>query len=111
MANIPKNYTFKFVKSPDFKTIKIDGLFGGATVKGEINANFYVDTIDLPRSQLFAVDSKGKITNEIIVPNKAESIRELVVAINMDVITAKNVILWLNEKVSQIEKLTVDTNK
>ena len=103
MTNVPKNYNFKFVKNPDFRTVKADGVYGGVTVRGEINMNFYVDTIDLPKNQLYSMDSKGAITKEIPVEKKAESIRELITGINMDLETTKSVILWLNDKVKQAE--------
>ena len=111
MANTPKTFTFKYLKNPEFKTYKIDGAYGGVTLKAEINLNFYLDTLDMPKSIVHALDSRGSIGPEITTEKKAESIRELCAGVVMDVTTAKSVVLWLNDKIKQAESAIEGANK
>lgn len=107
--NAPKNFTFKYVKSPDFKTIKVDGVIGNLNVKREISINFYVDTVDLAPSVIHTINSNTAIGEPIPVEKKVHSaIRELQYAVNIDVQTAKSLVVWLNDKIQEAEKQTAE---
>jgi hypothetical protein len=107
----PKTYTFKFVKAPDFKILKVDGAYGGITIKGEINANFYIDTIELPKTVLHAIGANGVLQKEIPLDRKPESFRELTSGLIMDVNVAKSFVIWLNERITEAEALIANNNE
>lgn len=109
-ASSPK-YTFKYVKNADFKTVKVDGVYGGITIRGDINMNFYIETVDLPDSLQYTMNERGDIVKEIVAEKKPESTRELSVGINMDMATAKSFVIWLSDKVKLAEDAIAKTKE
>lgn len=103
MSTESPKYNFTYIKRPDFKTIKVDGIYGGVTIRADINMNFYIETINLPDTLQYTMVN-GNIDKEIHVEKKTESTRELAIGINMDLNTAKSLIVWLSDKVDSAEK-------
>jgi hypothetical protein len=102
--NTSKNFTFKFIKSSGFKTIGIDGVYGGLNVKRHINMNFYVDAVDLPNSTLHAINEDTSIGAALPIEKKAlATVRELQFGVNFDVNTAKAIVVWLNDKIKEAQ--------
>jgi hypothetical protein len=99
-----KNHTFKYVKSYDFKTVRIDGIFGSVNVKGEVNIGFYIDTLDVPKSTVHVVDTIGRIGAAIPSEPPTSSSREIPFAVNLDLNLAKQTVIWLNERIKEIEE-------
>ncbi|RYX87078.1 hypothetical protein EON73_02115 [bacterium] len=114
--NTPKTFVFRYVKLNNFKTIKIDGIIGGINAKREINMNFFVDTVDLATSVSHVVKSNNRIGDPIPLEKKTNTaLRELTFGVNIDVVTAKSIVVWLNDQIKESEKLNAEiieiTNK
>jgi len=104
-----RQFTFKFVKAHDFKTVPIDGIFGSVTVKRELNINFFVDVSEMPKTINHEVISHGRIGKEIAVDTTpGVGVREVPFGINVDVGIAKSIVIWLNEKIKEIESINSD---
>lgn len=107
--NHPKNFTFKMVKSHDFKTVNIDGVFGSLTIQRRINMNFFVETADTPKNIIHEVASHNRIGKQIqdnTTLLNPSAIREIPFAVNVDVQIAKLIVVWLNEKIKEAEEET-----
>jgi hypothetical protein len=109
MAKNNKTHSFKFVKNQDFKTIGVSGVFGAMTLRGLLNINFYVDTIDLPKVVKHEVTPANILGAEIPSPPSLEtfSIREVPFGVNIDIPTAKSMIIWMQKHITEFE----DRNK
>lgn len=94
--------TFHFKKSPDFKTALATGIYGGPTIQGLININFFVDRPPLPKSVSHEIDGE-RIGAEVEKEVKNGLIREVHSGILLDVNTAKSVVEWLNDKIEILE--------
>jgi hypothetical protein len=100
----PTIFTFRYVKSFDFKTVTVNGAHGGVTLAGDINLNFYTDTVELPKLTTHKVSPMGEVLGADVIDPKPEAIREVCFGIKMDITTAKSVALWLNAKIEAAEK-------
>ena len=111
LKNQPKTFTFKYHKVNDFRTVKIDGIYGGLSIKREINMNFYVEANEIAPSAQHVIQDNETVGPQIQVgnPKLYTSIREIQFAVNFDIQTAKSIVVWLNEKIkeadAQVEKL------
>jgi hypothetical protein len=101
--NQPKTATFKFVKTHDYKNVGVTGAFGGITVRGDININFYLDVVKLPPNTVHAVEQNGIIGEEQVRLPDPEFVREVPFGINIDVNTAKSIVVWMNSKIKDAE--------
>jgi hypothetical protein len=104
MANTPKTkvHQFKYVKIADFRTTQIHGVYGGFNLRGQLNLNFYVETLELQKM------SKSQILGNRLGPEKFElidpiSVRELQFGINLDLSLAKEIVNWMNRHISDYE--------
>jgi hypothetical protein len=102
MGKQQNTFTFKHVKSHDFKTVKIDGIFGGVNARREINLNFFIDTIDIPKQVVHQINGI-QVGKQIQTDPIQSAVREIPFSVNMDVPTAKSVVIWLNEKIKEAE--------
>ena len=110
MSKINKVHSFKFVKASDFKTVTANGVFGGITVKGQLNMNFYVETIDLPKVvQHQILDGVlNPIPIKVNLPQEASSLREVPFAINLDIDVAKSIVHWMQDHIDKYDKSTLN---
>lgn len=55
----------KYLKSDDYSPVYANGAVGGVNVKGEIVIHFYIETLELPKSQSFSIEGEN-VKNELI---------------------------------------------
>lgn len=104
-AESSKNVKFIFRKADDYKLYYSNGAYGGLTPHGDIVCNFFFEYPSLPDVET-ADFVEGKV-----VPNETESkeleiIRELQTGIIITPIEAKNLALWLLQKVKEYEEIS-----
>lgn len=97
-----KLITTHFVKSPDFKTHYISGVFGGITLQGQINVMHFIERVPLPTSIDYDVDDNGN-PEEIGRETKNGVVREAQGGLLLDLHQAKSIVEWLSEKINIIE--------
>lgn len=104
MAKKPQTFNFKFVKNSDFKTVGVNGAVGGVTINGQVNMNFYIDAVDIPRDVEHTVEN-NKISLQPIKASNLQysAIREIPFGVNFDMNTAKNLLKWLQNQIATFE--------
>ncbi len=96
---------FNYIKSPDFRSVLTTGVIGGITPNALIDINFFVDRVVIPKSITYGVSDVGQVLGEEVREGKDGVVREVQVGTIMDVNTAKNLVLWLQNKIEIIENL------
>jgi|APGre2960657468_1045069.scaffolds.fasta_scaffold17883_4 hypothetical protein len=106
MAAKKKKITFHNKISPQFRSIHVDGAFGGLSPRGLININFFSERFTIPKSTDFEVNGSA-IGNKISdsPDSKDGVIREYDLGVYMDVEVAKKIIELLVAKVKEHDNL------
>lgn len=97
---------FHFLKSNLFRTIHADGVFGGVTPTLGISMAFYSQRQPLPDQTVHLISSDGTLGAEIEEDRISSKgiVRELETNVMIDVVFAKVLINWLEDKVKQVEQ-------
>lgn len=109
MAKNNRNHTFKYVKSPTFETLIANGIVGGINPRGLLSMNFYIDAIDLPKTNKYEVKENGQLGQEIAQNQQSletASIRELISGVTVDLPTAKSLVQWILKHINEFEVKT-----
>jgi hypothetical protein len=107
-----KLYTFKNVKNVDFRTVWASGVFGGMTAKGQLNMNFFLDTLELPKSVQHEIIGNDLAINPLPAPPvEPSSVREVQFGLLLDLEVAKTVVKWMQEHINEFEQRFGDINK
>src|SRR5258708_32860520 len=91
----------KYEKSYDFKVALTTGIYGGIGSNGLIQANFFVDRIVLPSSQVISIDEKGIQVEQSVDEKDGDLLREIQFGAFMDINTAKIVGDWFLARVKE----------
>ncbi|MEJ6980728.1 hypothetical protein WG906_09730 [Pedobacter sp. P351] len=104
MAKQQRKITFKYMKSHDFRSVIVNGIFGGVNTRGNLAMNFYVETHEIPKSTEHIMLQDGKLSPLPIVPEKDVTvIRELPFGILVDLNTAKSIVEWMQKHIAEHE--------
>jgi hypothetical protein len=98
---------FDFIKSPAFRVIHADGMFGGPTPRGNLFISFYSERFPIPTSTVHEVKASGELGEEIRSERTGRTgvLREVEVGVECDLEVAKAFSTWLQQKIGEIEKL------
>jgi len=102
MENNNQSLTTHFIKTADFKTHYVSGIFGGLTSNNQINMAFFIERNVIPSSITYSVDQNG-IPAETGRDTKLGMVRETAGCLILDVEKAKSVVEWLNDRIAQAE--------
>lgn len=83
------------------------GSLGGMTPKGDIFVSFYSERFPLPRTIVCELSADGTLGPEIRSERLGEArnvVREVEVALHLDLDVAKGIAAWLQKKVEEAEK-------
>ncbi len=111
-VDIPKGQIkFDYLKSPDYRTIYINGVFGGISPRGQIYISVWKERWPIPKQVTYHLKEDGTVTNEIESERIAREaiIREVEVGLLMDIGTAIAMRNWLDEKISIHQQKTERT--
>ena len=102
----PDRFLFHNVKSPLFRTVHADGIFGGLTPTGNIHISFWNQRSPIPLLMEYDLSPEGTIGNEIIESRigKSGMVREIDVGVSMNLDVAVSLRKWLDEKISVLEE-------
>lgn len=97
--------TFTYKHSKAFRVIKVDGAWGGATPRLDIQMAVYSERLAIPDFQEFAITDEGQLAP---APNHTEHqtkgpIREVEAMMSMSIPVARSIAAWLNSKADEIE--------
>lgn len=93
--------------SNNFRELHVDGAYGGLTVNGLYNINFYAERQPIPKSTEFQVppDKNTLIRVKDSDDSKTGLIREFEFGIYMTLAAAKELHRWLGENINTYETL------
>lgn len=97
--------TFDYIKSNQFRVIRIDGAHGGIAPKGHaIQMALFSERLPIPRKETYRL-KEGQLGEKIdeATEQREAVIREVEVEALMDIETARAISDWLNAKIKQIE--------
>lgn len=88
--------TFDYKRSPQYRTIHLNGAYGGRTLRGEVFAMLYSERPAHPTESSYKLEG-GKITEEIgeLRQGSGNQIRELEVCAMMSPAAAETLGRWL----------------
>ncbi len=99
---------FDYIKSREFRVIKVNGAIGGLTPRGDFVMNLWNERAPIPQrtvNQLIEVPSGLTIGDEIVESRVIRDalVREVEVCCMMDIQTAKTLHTWLTNHIEQVD--------
>lgn len=93
--------TFDFIKSPQFRSIHVDGAIGGITPNGHIHISLYNERPAIPRQIIQEITPDGQLGDEVVERRVSRGgvVREMDVDAYMTVETADSLRNWLTTKI------------
>ena len=96
---------YKFTKSPHYRDIHIDGIWGGAHPGGYIQMAVFKDQSHLPNVVEYEVSEHGRLGNETSRENPDGIKREIEVDIAMNLNVAIVMRDWLSARINELSPL------
>jgi hypothetical protein len=109
--SIPNELVFKFLNSPQYRTLHVDGAFGGVTSRGLINLSLYSEHPYIPSKVTYQFNQNGtsqELRREPEIPD-ASVIREIEVSAILDLQVAKSIRDWLDGNIKILEQIIQET--
>lgn len=100
----PSEIKFHYIKSPIYRTVHADGVFGGITPSGLIEMTLFSERFPIPTSARHPISADGAVQPEIERTSRDGIVRELEAGAVMTLETAKLIRDWFVEQVAQLEK-------
>jgi hypothetical protein len=97
---------FKYVFADDYNPVYANGAFGGATPRGEVAVNFFVERPAIPYSQTFRLDASGVLGPEVERSPGHEHtvmVRYISTGVVMSLASAKLIRDWLARQIAILE--------
>lgn len=98
---------------PTYRSVHVDGAYGGITSRGLINISLFAERSPIPKSSVFQITEENQIGD--FVKHSSESkegiIREFEVGFYMDINIAKALNNLLSAKISEYETMSNITNE
>ena len=103
-----KQIEFDFIKSNFFRVIRADGAFGGIAPGGAIHMAIYSERQAIPTKTVHSLDGQ-QLGAEIVEKREGRTaiVREVEVDVVMELPQAIVFRQWLDEKITQLQQLTV----
>jgi hypothetical protein len=99
---------FKYIFDYGYNPVYVNGAHGGVSPRGELVMNFYLERMALPESITHEINPNGTIGNEVSTEPedlKNSLIRFIETGVVMNYQNAKELLLWLGERVKEMEAL------
>ena len=108
--SLPKEAKVTYTKSPDYKLVYVNGIYGGLTGKGELRFDFFQEFHPYPEEEIVEITDEGKLGK--VIPSEDEEgskqfelIREKQIGIIMSMGVAQSLFEWLKDKIEIYEKI------
>jgi hypothetical protein len=93
-----------FIKGNLFRVVHVDGVWGGVTPQLDLQMAFFSERTPIPRTIIQELGSDSAF-HEVGREGKAGIVREVEVEAVMSLDVARSVAQWLQEKITQLEKV------
>ena len=108
MAQNKPELKFKYIFDYGYNPVYVHGAHGGVSPRGELVMNFYLERMALPESITHEINQNGTIGNEVAAEPedlKNSLVRFIEAGVVMNYQNAKELLLWLGERVKEMESL------
>jgi len=98
---------FHYLKGNDFRSVHVDGAIGGITSKGNLHIALYAERGVIPRKTTHVLSQGGRLGDEIVEKREGRDglIRQIEVDIFMSEATARDIRVWLDQKLEEFQGL------
>lgn len=94
--------TFHLIKSPQFRTLRVDGAVGNLTPAG-LSLTFFVERGAVPKSMTYEVQDDGSLGNLVAAEGKTGIVRELQTSLVLDVASVRILLEQLGTMLKNFE--------
>lgn len=102
---LPKDVDVHYLKTNNYRTYHVDGIFGGLTPDGnKLYVELFVQRVVTPTEIKYAINQNGTLGKEIKRKGKSGIIREIESGIIMDINVARTLKGWLEGKINQYDQ-------
>lgn len=100
LVKLPSTVDMHYIKGVDYRSVHVDGVFGGITNKGFLHISFFAERMPIPKQVTYKINSDGSLGDEIFEKRKSKEgvIRQLEIDLMMNEETAKDLRVWIDEK-------------
>ena len=104
---LPSSLLIHYVKSPMYRTVHADGIFGGPSPNLNIHLSFWSERAPIPQLIEHKVNPDGTLGEEVLEGRISKSglVREVDVDVVMNLTTARALKDWLEEKIGHVERM------
>lgn len=95
---------FYYLKSPYFRVIRVNGVWGGVTPQNEIQVVIYNERFPIPDLVTHKISDEGQLLGETGRKIKDGLVREVEAVLSIDPKIAKALGIWFLEKAEESEK-------
>lgn len=108
--SLPKSVDMHYLKTNNYRTYHVDGIFGGLTPDGnKLYIELFVQRVVTPTKVKHAINQDGTLGKEIGKrEGKSGIIREIESGIIMDINVVRTFKKWLEEKINQHENINTN---
>jgi len=101
-----KKIEFYYEKMQSYRTYHVDGLIGGLTSKGNFFMDYFFENKPIPLKVTHEINESGNIGDITEQEDRISGImRNVEFGLTMDINMAKSVVIWLNQKIEEHEKI------
>lgn len=104
-TTVPKEVEFDYIKSTQFRVVRVDGAWGGLAGPGVIHMDLYSERPTIPTKIVYELEG-GQLGAEIQSRRQSRTakwVREVEVGVSLDYPAAKVLHAWLGEKIGELE--------
>ena len=105
MKEDKEKITFYYQKSPEYKTLYANGVFGGPTTRGEIKLDFFIESFGAPKTMTNSVTPDGLGPEIDRDPSPNRLIRELQIGVVMAPNQLKALVAFIQNHLRQLETI------
>ena len=101
----PKAVDIHYLKTPNYRTYYIDGLFGGLTIGQKFYFDLFLERQPTPRRLTHQITEENTLGNIIDGEGKAGIVREIECGLVFDLDTATKIRDHLSDKIKELKKI------
>ena len=97
----PDRINIDYIKGNLFRTVRPDGLIGSLTPQGLLQLVFFAERQAIPQRVVYRLENDGALGEELEVVGRKAVVRELEVALTLDIETAQAVVRFLADSLRE----------
>lgn len=94
---------FNYIKSNFFRSVHVDGAFGGLSPNGNIHCSVFNERMPIPQTTDHTISEDGTVSSPTEFEGKTGIVREIDVDLVLSIPVARELIDWLNLRIKEFE--------